>query len=233
MADKALCKIDGCGKSAKGKGFCGPHYMRWWRHGDPLTNIVKEEKACGVTSCEDAYYAQGFCQKHYWRNKRNGSPQSHRTSPGDVLRWIEKNVSYRGDDCLKWPFPASDRKGYGRVQFRGKVWVASRVMCVLAHGEPPTPEHHAAHICGNGDEGCMNPCHLEWKTLIANEADKAIHGTMARGEAHGAAMLTEENVLEIRRLKGVMFQREIAEIFGVAKTTVGAIHSGRNWAWLK
>lgn len=36
MADKPLCKIEGCGKQASKRGWCDPHYKRWWRSGDPL-----------------------------------------------------------------------------------------------------------------------------------------------------------------------------------------------------
>lgn len=35
MGDKK-CKIDGCERKSKSKGWCGKHYGRWYRHGDPL-----------------------------------------------------------------------------------------------------------------------------------------------------------------------------------------------------
>jgi len=31
-----ICKVKGCNKIVKSKGFCGKHYMRNKRHGDPL-----------------------------------------------------------------------------------------------------------------------------------------------------------------------------------------------------
>lgn len=36
MADKSLCKIDGCGKPVVTRGWCEGHYRRWRVHGDPL-----------------------------------------------------------------------------------------------------------------------------------------------------------------------------------------------------
>ena len=36
MTDTTICKIEGCGKPSKHLGWCGPHYKRWHRHGDPL-----------------------------------------------------------------------------------------------------------------------------------------------------------------------------------------------------
>lgn len=31
-----ICKIDGCGRPVRMRGWCQKHYQRWWRHGDPL-----------------------------------------------------------------------------------------------------------------------------------------------------------------------------------------------------
>lgn len=30
-----LCKIEGCEKPKHGRGWCRPHYLRWYKHGDP------------------------------------------------------------------------------------------------------------------------------------------------------------------------------------------------------
>lgn len=37
MATDRLCSIPGCGKPQVARGYCGGHYMRWRRHGDPLS----------------------------------------------------------------------------------------------------------------------------------------------------------------------------------------------------
>jgi DNA invertase Pin-like site-specific DNA recombinase len=63
-------------------------------------------------------------------------------------------------------------------------------------------------------------------------ADKLIHGTENRGDRNGQSRLTEDQVREIRRLKGSMFQREIAEKFGVTLSTVNHIYNRTTWAWL-
>lgn len=36
MAAISLCKIDGCGKPSRTRGWCNKHWLRWYRHGDPL-----------------------------------------------------------------------------------------------------------------------------------------------------------------------------------------------------
>lgn len=31
-----ICKVGGCGKTVRTRGWCSAHYWRWHRHGDPL-----------------------------------------------------------------------------------------------------------------------------------------------------------------------------------------------------
>lgn len=107
------------------------------------------------------------------------------------------------------------------------------MVCEAVHGPAPSPHHEAAHTCGRGSSGCINPNHLRWATPTENQADKIEHGTSNRGERCAASRLTEDDVIEIRRLKGKMTQKEIAEIFGVNYITVGDIHNSRTWAWLR
>lgn len=115
------------------------------------------------------------------------------------------------------------------VRWHGKQSVASRVMCELAHGKPPTAEHEAAHSCGNGHLGCINPKHLRWATHIENEADKLMHGTRPRGERQGSAKLKTSDVLAIRSMAGKLSQRKIGELFGVQQTHVGRLIRGERW----
>jgi hypothetical protein len=41
MAKTNICLIDGCGKSVFCRGWCGAHYHRWQRHGNPLDGRTK------------------------------------------------------------------------------------------------------------------------------------------------------------------------------------------------
>src|SRR5690606_37742148 len=124
-------------------------------------------------------------------------PLLGRRNRGETIAWIVQHITYQGDDCLLWPF-SRERDGYGtKVQYCGVGFKAHRVMCILAHGNPPRGKPFAAHECGNGHLGCINPRHLAWKSPKQNTHDRFVHGTMFFGEEVPASVLTEQAVLEI------------------------------------
>lgn len=194
-------------------------------------------KACSVDGCNgNARYTElgrkGFCCAHYKRFRRHGAPLGGATSPGDLLKFIKEiALKYQGSDCLIWPY-SKGGAGYGHLSVDGKDITASRYVCELAHGAPPTPEHEAAHSCGNGHLGCVTKGHLSWKTSKENKADMLIHGTHNRGDRHYGAKFTEAQVLEIRRLKGIKSQRAIAAEYGVTRGAIDGVHRGKTWGWL-
>lgn len=194
-------------------------------------------KACSVGGCNGNSHssrlgAKGFCNKHYKRLLKHGDPLAGRTPEGEPMAFfLEKVVPYEGDDCLSWPYGANGL-GYGRLTVNGTQAYVHRMACQSAHGDPPTSEHEAAHSCGNGHLGCVNPRHLSWKTCQENLADKVIHGTNHRGEKSGASKLTESQVLEIRSLKGHLTQAVIAGMYGIGQTTVSHIMRRDSWDWL-
>lgn len=198
--------------------------------------MARAFKACVIADCNgDAHgpgTAKGYCRAHYKRFRRHGDPLAGGTAMGARQRWIKDHVEHKGDDCLIWPFSRTE-SGYGQFKVAGQSTIASRVMCEAAHGAPPTLDHQAAHSCGHGSSGCMNPRHLRWATRLENEADKIVHGTLSRGEKQGQAKLTEGDVRTIRRLAGTCFQRDLAKRFGVARSQVGRIINGERWAWLE
>lgn len=153
---------------------------------------------CNGNSSREATGRAGYCQNHYRRKKLYGAPT---TEPRKAaLNWLMSNAAYDGDDCLIFPFHRNNR-GYGCVTYNGKLWVASRLMCTIEHGEPPEQNYHAAHNCGNGKRGCVNPKHLSWKSASENENDKYEHGTRFRGQQAAQAKLTLQDVLNIRSSK--------------------------------
>lgn len=96
---------------------------------------------------------------------------------------------------------------------------ANRIMCILAHGEPPTPKHIAAHSEGCGHLGCVNRNHLSWKTQEENEADKKRHGTARCGRGN-RTNLTPADVDEMRAAKGIITAAVIGKKFGLTRAGV-------------
>lgn len=135
---------------------------------------------------------------------------------GKCFLWLKARVDYAGDECLPWPFSKDSRVGRGMLGYNGKQWWAHRLMCVLVHGEPPTPKHQAAHSCGKGHYGCVNPRHLSWKTNSENQLDRRVNGSMLRNPYGPRPGLSPEQIEQIKALKGQMTQVAIAKKFGVS-----------------
>ncbi|MDR9777187.1 hypothetical protein RJJ65_32030 [Rhizobium hidalgonense] len=195
---------------------------------------MANSRLCSIPDCGKPLWSKGYCSAHYMRMRAHGDPLAGGTSHGEPLRFThEIAILHTGDGCLTWPF-SKNGKGYGSLYVDGKPIIASRYVCELVNGPPPTPEHEAAHNCGKGHEGCIAPGHLEWKTHKENMADKVVHGTniRVRGERHHSAKLTEAEVREIRSLKGEETERAMAARFGVSNQTIHSILRRQIWAWV-
>ncbi len=187
---------------------------------------------CAFPGCDNPKSqkaALGLCNSHYWQHHkgRELTPLSYRRNR--CVPWIEEHTTYDGDDCLIWPFQRAQESGVAMVKFKGKQGPATRVMCEMAHGKPPTPQHEAAHSCGKGHLGCISPKHLRWATHTENLADQLQHGTRIRGEKQHFAFLTENIVMEIRALAGSMPQAAIARRFCLRPQHVGKIINRKLW----
>lgn len=182
-----------------------------------------EKPVCSIDGCERLASSRGWCKAHHKRWLRHGDPAAGRTPNGAAAKFISEALASDTDDCVLWPFSFSSG-GYGSYYKDGKSTTAHRVVCEEAHG---VSSLDAAHNCGN--RRCVNPRHLRWATAKSNHADKVLHGTAQRGEAHPNAKLTDEQVATIRAIEHQTLS-QIANQFGVAKSTVGQIRSGRGWS---
>lgn len=187
---------------------------------------------CSIPDCGKPHVARGLCTAHYTRWRKHGDPLRGGpldASRGDVQRFFRDVVlAYEGHDCLFWPF-SKYTDGCGKIQHGGRTQRVPRLVCEHVNGPPPTPKHQAAHSCGNGHLACVTRRHLSWKTGKENQADRLLHGTDAVGEKNAFAKLTDADVRQIRALRGALFQREIAEQFGVSQSCVSLIHHGKTW----
>lgn len=70
---------------------------------------------------------------------------------------------------------------------------------------------------------------LRWGTCAENTEDQFRLGTVKIGARHAMAKLDDTKVLEIWRLKDKFTHEEIAKRFGVSKSTISHIYTGRAW----
>lgn len=143
-----------------------------------------------------------------------------------TMTWLQERAGWAGDECLIWPF-SSNWNGYGLMNLGRKTHYAHRSMCKIAHGEPPTPKHQAAHSCNNGEGGCVNPRHLSWKTPSANLIDRRTAGTVPKGGWNNKGTMSDDEVAQIIALKGKKNQREIGAMFGISYQHVSYIQNRR------
>jgi len=133
--------------------------------------------------------------------------------------------------------PGLQNKGYLYVNLakegKYKTYLVHRLVAVAFLGQPPE-----GHVVCHGPKGkqCNKVSNLSWGTIQQNNGtDRLRDGTDNRGEKCGTAKLNEMQVRVIRRLieSESMLLKEIAEIFGVDRSTISSIKSGRRWSHLK
>ena len=102
-----------------------------------------------------------------------------------------------------------------------------RLVLLAFVGEPPTTEHQAAHINGHPLDASLP--NLYWATVAENGEDRARHGRL-KGESHGNATLTEENVIEAVRLHNLgLGDATVAKRLGVTRAAIGRIIRREGW----
>lgn len=141
-------------------------------------------------------------------------------------------------DTLNKRFISRSDNGHGyltvqlnRGRLRGSAHRRVHVLVLEAFVGPRPIGFHACHNDGDKLNNCV--WNLRWDSCKGNMRDKRKHGTTQdqTGEKNPVSKLTKEDVLEIRKLlnRGI-YQRTIAAKFGISRTCVSAIRTGRNWS---
>lgn len=183
---------------------------------------------CSVEGCDKPHQAKGFCNSHYGRLYHGRDPHGRRASP--ARDYMEEWLAKETDECYTWPYSTHDY-GYPRIRLNGKDLRVHTIACEQANGAKPFEGAVVRHICNNGANGCFNPRHLSWGTILENNLDRITHETMPKGEEHFFAKLKESQVLDIYARKGEN-PRIVAEEFGVTRCCVRYIFNGKTWSWL-
>lgn len=143
---------------------------------------------------------------------------------------VSETGCIRNARTLKVLKPNKIGKGYLIVHLKkdGKRY-ARYVHRLTAEAYVPNPHNHPVV---NHDDGNKENCHytnLIWSTYSENNQHAYDTGLKPRGEGQYKAILTEENVREIKRLGKYATFQEIADKYGVSKATVRDVLVGKTW----
>lgn len=82
---RTACLVDGCETVSKYGDYCGKHYKRMWRHGDPSRTDILMDNAnfqCEVGGCEEVAKTRRMCAFHFSRWKSTGRTYITRAENG-------------------------------------------------------------------------------------------------------------------------------------------------------
>lgn len=199
-------------------------------------------KICAIEGCDAVARKTGrqrpdLCSAHHalWRDAECPGPR--RAEYGEARAWIYAVACAFNDPnvCLIWPF-FRNATGYAYCRSEDrKSFLVSRYVCILKHGEPPDKGMEAAHTCGKGSSGCVNPLHIRWATQEENNADKVLHGTHTGRRVYlGLSRINEVSVREIRNLHASGFSAaDIAERLNLHLIAVDNVIARKWWGWVE
>lgn len=171
---------------------------------------------CGCPVCRYG----GTVEERFWSYvNKNGERQPHM----DSRCWIwTGSIHY---------------KGYGVFTGHNSKATKAHVFSYQLHyGSIPEADNFCGrlfvcHHCDNPE--CARPEHLFVGTNQDNMSDAVTKGRFSSmaGEKAGNSKLTWDKVAEIRRMlkETSLFQREIAEMFGVHEHTISCIARNKTW----
>jgi len=151
------------------------------RHPTPLD----QKPRCSVEECEKFAVARGLCRNHYMRWYRRGGDPAEAVSRGKQITPVSQRGQHRVDeDTGCWEWLGHTQNGYGHVGVGSKIKMAHRAFYEELVG--PIPEGmQLDHLCGN--EGCVNPDHLDPCTSMENHYRGGRPHFELRGHEGGAS----------------------------------------------
>ena len=151
-------------------------------------------------------------------------------TPSKARKAFVKRFRFRvvkTDYCWNW-VATKHARGYGKLIIKWKAQLAHRVSWMLKYGRIPG----ALLVCHKCDNpSCVRPGHLFLGTTQDNIADKVAKGRQARGQSNGKSVLSESEVVDIRRKykTGNYSQADLGFEYGIHQTHVGFIVRRVTW----
>jgi len=75
------CSVPNCLRAATARGWCGSHYQRWRRFGDPQFQPPAPIRVCSVADCTNVPNARNLCHYHYYQWLTYGDPSVSKNAP--------------------------------------------------------------------------------------------------------------------------------------------------------
>jgi hypothetical protein len=120
---------------------------------------------------------------------------------------------------------ASNPAGYKRFS-RNNTNESTHRYVYKYFNSDPGDSNDVCHSCNN--RSCINPFHLSADTHAENMAYMVAQDRQARGETHGSAILTNNDVVAILA-DDIFTNKELALKFGVCDETIRSIKKGLTW----
>lgn len=126
------CKIPGCSKPRRSRGWCENHYMAWWKYGDPLVNLRPD-------------LGQSLAERFWAKVDQQGAVPEVRPDLGPCWLWTAH----------------VDAEGYGRLGQCGAHVVAHELLIgPIPEGLEPDHLCRVRH-CVKAIANEQGPAHLE------------------------------------------------------------------------
>lgn len=255
-----ICAVEGCENKKHGYIYCGKHYAKYKAHGDPLggrrgaspgepLKWIRDHAAYGGDDCikwpfEVTRYGYGTV-KHNGKKRvasrvmcevAHGEPllvnyeAAHSCGNGHLacmnqkhLRWATKGENMK--DAIRH---GTCRRGRLKI---AKVTEKQVEQILSLRGKKKQKEigemfgitqAHVAKIHTRGLWG-----------YVADRVGYKHEKIDQKGEQSGNSKLKESDVIYIRKMRGIVKQKELGEMFGVSSSQVGKIQRRVWWSWLK
>lgn len=150
------------------------------------------------------------------------------STPQDLQRFDRLWIPVTESGCWLW-LGGCDEDGYGKAKVNKKHIRAHRWAWMLFCGEIPA-NLWVLHRCDV--PSCVNPDHLFLGTNLENVDDRERKGRGYAMPIHREPKVTEAQVLEIRKLRGLVRQVDLGKRFGIHNSQISRIQRGLYWAHL-
>ena len=184
------------------------------------------EGTCSNCGAYSKRWVRTWCNACYQRWYKYGDPNGRGSTftrpPGMSDEDWFLSLADRSGDCWTWMGRRMEGKwDYGMFR-RGPAHVWA-----YRHWVGPIPDGLQVrhYVCDNPP--CVNPAHLLLGTHCDNMQDMVDRGRQPRGGRVHTAKLTEDEVREIRASSAT--NRELAATFGVDKSVISRVRSGKTW----